>query len=435
MAVGVGGKGGTGGNAWITTVDLTGSTITTGAGVGSNGQTGNTITDAFGIVAQSVGGGGGIGGSSTARAIDIAVPVDDLSFGSEVSVAVDGSGGNGETVTVVLDSAVIQTRGDRSIGIVAQSVGCGCGIGGSSDAIGRVLQQSDEDDEQAPTSEDEDDGGTTSVSASINVGVGGSGGSAGGASSVSVALANGSSVTTFGENANAVLAQSIGGCGGLGSVGSAQTKGDTEEQFNLNIGVGGNGGGGGNARSVSFALSEDISLTTYGDGSRGLHLQSIGGGGGASQSVSVDVGSSGLPVSANVLDAIYTSADGYTETGAGAENLTVQGSSENAFIATPAVELGRVFDLGNGQGLRAYGRVGWTFSSSDSYTTTARFDVAPPSVAGFDTSLALPDSVGVISAGAQLIGSDTMELDLRYDVAFGEGTSSNALSLWISKKF
>jgi uncharacterized protein with beta-barrel porin domain len=56
-------------------------------------------------------------------------------------------------------------------------------------------------------------------------------------------------------------------------------------------------------------------------------------------------------------------------------------------------------------------------------------------VPGFDTALALPNSVGVIGAGAQLIGSDMTELDLRYDVAFGDGTSSNALSLWISKKF
>ena len=135
------------------------------------------------------------------------------------------------------------------------------------------------------------------------------------------------------------------------------------------------------------------------------------------------------------LDAIYTSAGGYTETDAGGENLEVQGSSDSAFIVTPAVELGRVFDLGNGNGLRAYGRVGWTISSSDSYTATSRFAGAPSSVPGFDTALALPNSVGVIGAGAQLIGSDMTELDLRYDVAFGDGTSSNALSLWISKKF
>jgi outer membrane autotransporter protein len=135
------------------------------------------------------------------------------------------------------------------------------------------------------------------------------------------------------------------------------------------------------------------------------------------------------------LDAVFTSASGYTETGAGAANLKIDASNQSAFIATPSVELGQVFDLGNGQGLRAYGRVGWTVSSADDYITTARFVGVPASVGGFDTALGLTGSVGVISAGAQLIGDDEMKLDLRYDGAFGDGVASNAISLRFSKRF
>ena len=82
-------------------------------------------SDATAIFAQSVGGGGGNGGS-TMGGHGLTAPT--------VAVALGGTGGTGGVggEVDVTSSATVETEGDSSTGILAQSVGGGGGTGGYS---------------------------------------------------------------------------------------------------------------------------------------------------------------------------------------------------------------------------------------------------------------------------------------------------------------
>src|SRR5690606_25091018 len=131
-----------------------------------------------GVVAQSIGGGGGLGGSAgsdasadnpvrsvcdrrktTSRIQDQEKEGKEL-YGGTLGLSVGGQGGSGNTggaVQVTLGSGgVIQTAGDWAVGMVAQSIGGGGGKGGVAAASGG--------------------GSLTSVQINANVAVGGSGG-------------------------------------------------------------------------------------------------------------------------------------------------------------------------------------------------------------------------------------------------------------------
>ncbi|WP_158969611.1 autotransporter outer membrane beta-barrel domain-containing protein [Chachezhania sediminis] len=135
------------------------------------------------------------------------------------------------------------------------------------------------------------------------------------------------------------------------------------------------------------------------------------------------------------LDVIDTRSDGYTETGAGNLSLDVAGSDETAVILTPAVELGRIFALNGGQQMRLYGRAGVSLSSIDQYTTTAAFVGANPGATPFLSAIAVPETVGLVSAGVQILGTEAFEMDLRYDGAFGDGLKSQQASLNLTFRF
>jgi len=276
-SVAVGGAGGSGGGSEQVTVHLTDSTIGTGL-------QGGDITDAIGVLAQSISGGGGTGGSSVADALAAAVPTGEgVSLAMSVSTAVGGSGGSthtGGNVTLILDgSTSVATRGASSHGLVAQSIGGGGGNGGSASTLAATAGLGD------------------TVSADIGVSVGGSGSGGGDGGTVSVTLDDTASMATVGDYANAIVVQTIGGGGGNGGVGSVNSD-QIFSAYNLTakVGVGGSGGGGGSGGSATVDLDSGTTLQTGGSGARGVLVQSIGGGGGASQGVSVGLsGSSSIP--------------------------------------------------------------------------------------------------------------------------------------------
>ncbi len=255
LAQSIGGGGGTGGSsAGIAAVGGSGSVGGAGNAV-SVAQIGTISTqggDSFGIFAQSVGGGGGNGGSAQ-------------SGGLELGIAIGGrgqSGGDGGQSTVYLGSVdgnapaqanSITTFGDRSGGILVQSVGGGGGNGGS------AIQ------------------GTVGTGASISVALGGSG--AAGGKGGQVTLKGAGTVETTGKNASGVVLQSVGGGGGNGgmTISSALELGDGGS---VSVAVGGDGGKGGNGGAVNGTLSSGSSVTTHGDQSAGIVMQSVGGGGG-----------------------------------------------------------------------------------------------------------------------------------------------------------
>jgi|GEM_PF-4629501 len=171
-----------------------------------------------GILAQSVGGFSGSGGSASGLS----------TYGADGQ-----SAGGGDTVTVfALEGSEISTDGDESNGIHAQSVGGGGGSGGDIQGL---------------------------------VALGGTGSAGGDASGVGVYF-QGSEISTSGYKAKGIFAQSIGGGGGSGSSARAVNA------------IGGASGPGGNAGSV--VVSNAGSVSTTGAFSPGVHLQSIGGGGG-----------------------------------------------------------------------------------------------------------------------------------------------------------
>ncbi len=306
-ATALGGSGGNGGNGGDITLTTEGGSIRTGQYDLSKLTTANTLpTDAIGILAQSVGGGGGNGGSAFAEALALAVTIP----GTDVAVAAAGTysaggkgggGGDGGGATsgngVFLDltkGTRIMTEGQGSHGVLAQGIGGGGGNGGDSSAFSATLGYG-----FSPTS-------TPTVSLNLDVTLGGTGGSGGKGGKVLVNVGDeagaNTSVLTLGDFSNGVTAQSIGGGGGNAGLGSGTTENyGASTSVRASIGLGSSGGAGGVGGSAAIDLKSGSGVTTYGDGSNGLLVQSIGGGGGTSQGGTLSLGVA-FPVKGEFLE-------------------------------------------------------------------------------------------------------------------------------------
>jgi hypothetical protein len=368
FAQSVGGGGGSGGYSLsgVTTLEPGGTkqpvdvSISVGGGGGNGSHSGivsvinsGTIEteehDSSGIFAQSVGGGGGKGGASRAIALDIDVSswrpkfesgaLDIRDFMKDLfstwNVAVGGAGGgasDGSNVTVANSSQIV-TRGDQSYGIFAQSVGGGGGVGGGADTgitshpwVEALLQFT-----PLRTAED------------LQVSVGGRDGSSGRGGGVLVN--NTARVATSGNGASAILAQSIGGGGGIAPL--KLSLGEYIEDINL----GGGGGATGNAGVVQ--ITHEGQLETAGDGAYGILAASIGGGGGVAGDVHRGVGRFGE-------DSSYASAGGGAGNGG---NVTVTSTGD---VTTRGAGSGGIFaqSVGGGGGIAGIGGAGSGFAGS-----------------------------------------------------------------------
>jgi len=310
FTVGVGGAGGTGNDAGVVTVVSDGILLTTG-----------DASD--GIFAQSIGGGGGVGGYTALLAFQVGGAASNGS--SNLAVNVGGSGGNGSSgeAVDVTNRGTISTSGERSFGIRAQSIGGGGGDGGM--AIGLRAQ-----------------GSGDNMSAEFRVG--GSGASAGAGRNVDV-LNEGLIVTTGRESAG-ISANSIGGGGGNGglvvdAIGGAAGAGNTTGRFIVNIG--GSGGTGGTSGDVTVtnrttAVADSGTIFTTGADAYGILAQSLSGGGGNGSSVIAltamssgsDSGTFGLNIggsggAANQAGTVTVTNGGIIETrGEGAHGILAQ---------------------------------------------------------------------------------------------------------------
>ncbi len=241
IAVGLGGQGGAGGNGVL--VDLTSrGTITTRA------------SNSIAFIAQSIGGGGGNGGFNVSATLSGAGTAS-----GAVSVGLGGSGaGGGHGGAVIANtSGHIYTEGDKSGGILAQSIGGGGGNGGFNVSVAGS--------------------GSTNSSGAVSVGLGGSGAAGGNASTVDLIVNN--NVTTLGAKSTAIIAQSVGGGGGNGGFDiTAPISAATNLSGAIGVGLGGSGGLGGNAEAVETNVTGTVTTTKAGSG--GILAQSLGGGGG-----------------------------------------------------------------------------------------------------------------------------------------------------------
>jgi hypothetical protein len=307
VSVALGGTGGSGGDSGAVSSQLLGGRIKTGqtpqlisASCPSSPCAGmNQLpVDSFGAVIQSIGGGGGMGGNATAKAAAVAIPVDTSGDQISVPVAVSvgasgGIAGQSSYVTfAAAQGAQIETRGQGSHGVLIQSIGGGGGAGGDSSSLAAALGYG--------TSVPD---GATSLTIETSVAVGASGAAGGDANSVWSALGGTinvsggqatftadaagtaqSTIATYGDYANGITAQSIGGGGGNAGWGSGNTQAfGTGTVLSANIGVGGSGSGGGNGGQVQIEVLPAGMIQTAGSGAIGVLAQSIGGGGGTSQ--------------------------------------------------------------------------------------------------------------------------------------------------------
>lgn len=277
LAQSIGGGGGVGGSATAiafrsaTQIGLSlGGAGGTGAASGNVGvDNGARITtvgdDAEAVLAQSIGGGGGIGGMVNV----IGLQIGGVKSGTDqttVNLAVGGTGGTGAVAGGVTanNSGRIITVGERSYGIRAESIGGGGGSGGA--VINARLQGSGQ-------------------STGVDINIGGTGGT--GAAAGAVNVTNSGRVETLGTEAAGIVATSVGGGGGSGGLVLdmlfGTSGGEKTQQFKLN--VGGSGGTGGTGGDVSVVNGATGSIQTWGDKAYGILAQSIGGGGGRGSSV------------------------------------------------------------------------------------------------------------------------------------------------------
>jgi len=302
LDIGVGGSGGAAGSGGeVYVLNPAGASISTGA-VSMAEATEEQISEgsspfalvttgagASGILAQSIGGGGGTGGNADAASAlddswtsDVVLAASLLEFGNNlrkwekeatkeiftpkvnINIAVGGSGGAaGNAGAVLVDNGgAIETFGEQSHGVHAQSVGGGGGNGGAVEAASVFWQAKV---------------GAVTEPATVSLGssVGGSGGAAGDGGKVTVNHYAGGSILTHGYGANGIFAQSIGGGGGYGGSATANAEGV------VYIGLAKQGETGSFGRGGNLSVGSAGLIETWGDDAHGILAQSIGGGGGS----------------------------------------------------------------------------------------------------------------------------------------------------------
>ncbi len=340
-------------------------------------------SNATGIQAQSIGGGGGNGGDVSSTATGKLT----------ITRKLGGTGGTGSTggsVTVTNDAAgTITTAGAGAHGILAQSIGGGGGTGGSlaagtevsPDAVGEIWQQikqaigveayqkwaadkANTDDKKAldqflkdikssdtykglaDTLKNSDFAKALKsyatnigsyleaqkktatklpdVSATLALGGDGANGGTGG----EVNVKNLGTITTFGASAHGIMAQSIGGGGGQGGVSFAEATNRT----NLTATVGGSGGTGNQGGFVGIINAGTVA--TQGDAAYGLSAQSIGGGGGTGVGASVNsMAGKGITLNLNVGGSGGSGAQGGAVTVENRGTVTTTGVEAHALVA------------------------------------------------------------------------------------------------------
>ncbi|MHC5653721.1 hypothetical protein [Stappia sp. ICDLI1TA098] len=282
VAQSIGGGGGHGGTTVNGNIGLE-LNYTHGSDGGVAGRGGDVLVEnsgylatlgdgAIGILAQSLGGGGGSGGVTANGALSI--------VNAAIGVGGNGGGGGSSGRVRVYNSGEIKTEGNYAVGISVNSAG---GSGGNAGLLAQGT------------------GSGGPIAGSISVAVGGDGGAGG--TGGSATAANSGFITTSGFYATGISAQSVGGNGGSGGAVFAGTIDvSTEGAGNANVTVGGAGGDGGKGGLVTVNNNDRARITTSGHYADAIFAQSVGGNGGSgglSYGGTLSVGT-GASISSNV---------------------------------------------------------------------------------------------------------------------------------------
>ncbi len=304
LAQSIGGGGGAGGLALSGAVSAFGGLALTMGGYGGMAIRPNTVTVvntgrietwneyAYGIFAQSIGGGGGAGGSSGAVMANfsslVPIPEPYPKVGVNIALTLGGDGGTGGKAgdVLVTNDGRIMTHQDYAYGILAQSIGGGGGDGGSS--VAATANFSLPDDPSDAGGQGGKAGGQVEVKVDFAMAIGGKGasGNIGG----NVTVTNRNAIETHGVGAHGIFAQSVGGGGGAGgdarsmilSIDPANWQPDVPEvpdpssfSVGATLSVGGRAGTGEDA-GAKVAVTNTGSIVTRGADAFGIFAQSIG---------------------------------------------------------------------------------------------------------------------------------------------------------------
>ncbi len=135
------------------------------------------------------------------------------------------------------------------------------------------------------------------------------------------------------------------------------------------------------------------------------------------------------------VDVTHLKLDGYSETGAGALNLTVDDTSETIVSATPALEIGAEYGESGKTLYRPYLSVGATVFGDNDFSVSAKFEGTPSGVAPFAVASEFDDVLGVVSAGVDILSQSGVNLRVGYTGRFGERTEEHSGGLKLSIDF
>ncbi len=373
-SIAIGGNGGLGGNGDTVTLDLGKSVFASTSTLGGAG-----------ILAQSIGGSGGAGGSAVSKGIGL------------ISLVIGGDskgGGNGGALNITSGS-LVTTYGDHAGGLQAQSIGGGGGKGGSAFSF------------------------IAGIVPVASIAVGGQGGSGGAAGDVTVS--NTAQITTYGADSFGVALQSVGGGGGSGGAAAAHAVDISPDKrvpaISIAIAVGGKGGTGNTGGKVD--LTNSGLITTAGDAAIGVIAQSIGGGGGTGGDATA-ASYSGSPEKGLAIS-ISAAVGGSGGSGALGGDVSITNSG---LIATLGQDAYGVFSQSIGGGGGTGGGGDATASSSDA---KGSFAIAT-AVGGSGGSGGDSGTVGLTNSGSIVTSGDGADAVFSQSVGGGGGSAGGGVA-------
>ena len=135
------------------------------------------------------------------------------------------------------------------------------------------------------------------------------------------------------------------------------------------------------------------------------------------------------------LNATYVHVSGYTETGAGAFNLVVDGRSETIYSASPALEIGSEFRMDENTLVRPWVRAGATLFDDTSSTVLARFAGTPAGLGTLSFTSKTDKAFFDLSTGVNFLWDSGVELRLNYDGRFSKNSQEHSGGAKLGFKF
>jgi len=299
--VSVGGNGGKGGSAGDVLAVNTGEILTSGS-------------DAWGLLGQSVGDGGGNGGMSKADAYTLSVVEGVPSISVDVGLGGNAGDGGSAGSSTANNTGLIMTSGAGAHGLMAQSVSGGGGTGGDSTVSNFSTG--------------------TGTSIALTLAMGGSGGQGGTGGTVTADNSAGNFIFTAGDSASGIFAQSVGGGGGVGALGKGDTRfigQDKDDTASLQIALGGSGGSGATGGAVT--ATNEGNILTISDNSNGVFAQSVGGGGGVGGGAAAKGAGGDQSIKLKLTGAQGVGGNGGTVTASNSGNILTTGGDAAAIYA------------------------------------------------------------------------------------------------------